>query len=142
MNREFDCGLELFGRFVFAMAFLLVCLPYSANTCARPRPSTALLQKPDEKKGPGGTTIPVGEAFTLHSNILGEDRRVYVALPSSYSRGVQAYPVLYLTDAQWNFRHTRTTAEFPARNVIIPEMIVVGVTDPDRTHDLYDTRAD
>src|SRR5947199_8944961 len=35
MNREFDCGLELFGRFVLAMAFLLVCLPYPAHTCAR-----------------------------------------------------------------------------------------------------------
>ena len=35
MNREFDCGLELFGRFVFAMAFLLVCLTYPAHTCAR-----------------------------------------------------------------------------------------------------------
>src|SRR5207248_6040643 len=35
MNGESDCGVELFGRFVFAMAFLLVCLPCPAHTCAR-----------------------------------------------------------------------------------------------------------
>ncbi len=142
MNREFDCRLELFRRFVFAMAFLLVCLPYPAHTCARARPTTALLQKPDEIKGPAGTTIPAGEAFTPHSNILSEDRRVYVALPSSYSRRVQAYPVLYLTDAQFYFDQTRSTAAFLARERIIPEMIVVGVTDPDRVHDFYATKAD
>jgi predicted alpha/beta superfamily hydrolase len=65
-----------------------------------------------------------------------------LSLPASYPRGVQSYPVLYLTDAQWNFEHTRATAAFLARNVIIPEMIIVGVTNPDRTHDLYATRAD
>ena len=135
-------GCVLAATFLLAPNTLIPLRPTPIRGSARAKPSTALLQKPDEKKGPAGTTIPAGEAFTLHSNILGEDRRVYVALPSSYSRGVQAYPVLYLTDAQWNFGHTRTTAEFLARNVIIPEMIVVGVTDPDRTHDLYATRAD
>ena len=91
MNRESDCGVELFGRFVFAMAFLLVCLPCPAHICAPARPSTALLQKPDEKKAVTATTIPAGEAFTLYSKILGEERTVYVALPASYSRGIQAY---------------------------------------------------
>lgn len=50
--------------------------------------------------------------------------------------------MLYLTDAQWQFAQTRTTVEFLARNGIIPEIIVVEVTNPDRTHDLYATRAD
>jgi len=140
MNREFDCGLKFFGRFVLATAFLLMCLPYPAHTSARATLGTTLIQKPNEKKA--ATTIPAGEAFTLHSNILGEDRTVFVAVPASYSRSVQAYPVLYLTDAQWQFAHTRTTAAFLARNGIIPEMIIIGVTNPDRTHDLYATRAD
>lgn len=80
--------------------------------------------------------------MTLHSKILGEDRTVFVALPTSYARSSQKYPVLYLTDAQWQFDHTRTTAAFLTRNGIIPEMIIAGVTNPDRTRDLYATRAD
>ena len=65
-----------------------------------------------------------------------------MAVPTSYATGTDRYPVLYLTDAQWQFGQTRTTVEFLARNGLIPEMIVVGVTNPDRVHDLYATRAD
>jgi hypothetical protein len=50
--------------------------------------------------------------------------------------------VLYLTDAQWNFEQARTSTQYLARNQIIPEMIVVGVVNRDRTRDLYATRAD
>ena len=85
-------GCVLAATFLLAPNPLIPLWPTPIRGSAPARPSTALLQKADEKKGPGGTTIPAGEAFTLHSNILGEDRRVYVALPSSYSRGVQAYP--------------------------------------------------
>lgn len=83
-----------------------------------------------------------GERFTLSSKILDEDREILVSVPESYAHGNQKYPVLYLTDAQWQFDQTWSTAEFLTRNGIIPEVIVVGVTDPDRTHDLYATRAD
>ena len=86
--------------------------------------------------------IPAGEQLTLHSEILGEDPTIFVALPASYGTGTDRYPVLYLTDAQWQFAQTRTSAEFLARNGLIPEMIIVGITNPDRVHDLYATRAD
>jgi predicted alpha/beta superfamily hydrolase len=88
------------------------------------------------------TPIPAGEQVSLHSKLLAEDRTVLVALPTDYGWSGQKYPVLYLTDAQWQFEHTRTSAEFLARNGIIPELIIVGVTNPDRTRDLYATRAD
>ena len=88
------------------------------------------------------TTISCGEQITLHSKVLGEDRTIFVSLPDSYGNGSDKYPVLYLTDAQWQFAQTRTTVQFLARNGLLPEMIVVAVTNPDRTHDLYATRAD
>ena len=88
------------------------------------------------------STIEGGEQFTLQSKIPGEDRAVFVSLPLSYGRTEESYPVLYLTDAQWQFEHTRATAAFLARNRLIPELIVVGVTNTDRTRDLYATRAD
>ena len=105
-------------------------------------PTLVSAQPMGDKKKADGTPIILGESFTLHSNVLGEDRTVYVALPMSYKRGIRQYPVLYLTDAQYNFEHTCSTVDFLERNRIIPEMIVVGITDPDRVHDLYSTRAD
>jgi len=88
-----------------------------------------------------GVTISTGERQTLHSTILGKDRVVLVSTPSSDDPS-RRYPVLYLTDAELEFDQTRASVEFLARNGEIPEMIVVGVTNPDRTHDLYATKAD
>jgi uncharacterized protein len=86
--------------------------------------------------------IECGERFTLHSKILGEDRTVFVSVPASYTRGTQRYSVLYLTDAQWQFDQSRTSAAFFARNGLMPEIIIVGVANSDRTRDLYATKAD
>jgi predicted alpha/beta superfamily hydrolase len=82
------------------------------------------------------------ESKSIHSQILGEDRTVFVSLPASYSRGADRYPVVYLPDADFNFAHTQTSAQLLARNRIIPPLIVIGVTNPDRTRDLYATQAD
>src|SRR5258708_29289820 len=86
--------------------------------------------------------VACGERFTLRSKILGEERTVYISVPVSYAQGTQKYPVLYLTDAQWQFDQTRTSVAFLARNGLIPEIIVVGVASSDRTRDLYATKAD
>jgi uncharacterized protein len=86
--------------------------------------------------------IACGERITLHSKILGEDRTVSISLPLSYAQGTQKYPVLYLTDAQFLFDQTRASAAFLARNGLIPEIIIVGVANSDRTRDLYATKAD
>lgn len=87
-------------------------------------------------------TIACGERSTLHSKILGEDRTVFLSVPASYAQGTQRYPVLYLTDAQFEFDQSRSSAAFLARNGLIPEVIVVGVTNKDRTSDFYATKAD
>lgn len=87
-------------------------------------------------------TVRAGERVTLQSKVLGEERTVFVSLPASYERSNQRYPVLYLTDAQWQFEQTRSTANFLSRNELIPEMIIVGVANADRTRDLYSTKAD
>jgi predicted alpha/beta superfamily hydrolase len=103
-----------------------------------------LLYLPTSSLGqPGpGKTIPAGEQITLHSKVLNEDRTILVALPASYASSKQNYPVLYVTDAQFYFDQTRSTAAFLGRERIIPEMIVVGVTNRDRVRDFYATKAD
>jgi predicted alpha/beta superfamily hydrolase len=73
---------------------------------------------------------------------MGEERTIFVSLPGSYAGSTQKYPVLYLTDAQWQFEQTRATVTFLARNGLMPAVIIVGVTNTDRTSDLYATHAD
>lgn len=80
--------------------------------------------------------------FQLKSEVLGEERTVLVRVPAGYERGDQRYPVLYLTDGDAHILHTTATVQFLARNGRMPEMIVVGVTNTDRTRDLTPTRVE
>lgn len=89
--------------------------------------STAAIAQPD-----GGTV----KRLTLKSTILGEDRVVLVRTPAGYETNKLSYPVLYMTDGDAHIGHTSSTIEFLTRNGRTPEMIVVGVTNTDRTRDL------
>ena len=88
------------------------------------------------------TPIPVGERLPIPSKVLGEERTLLVSLPDTYARSKARYPVLYLTDAESQFTHARATVNFLARAGALPEMIVVGVVNTDRTRDLTPTHAD
>jgi uncharacterized protein len=79
-------------------------------------------------------------AFGIESKILGEERIVVVRTPRQYAQGAR-YPVLYLTDGEAQFEHTVSTVEFLARNERMPELIIVGVFNTDRTRDLTPTSA-
>ena len=83
-----------------------------------------------------GTPVVLGERIQLSSKVMSEERTLYVSLPASYARTTRLYPVLYLTDAEAQFEHTSATAQFLARNGFMPEVIVVGVKNTDRTRDL------
>jgi predicted alpha/beta superfamily hydrolase len=74
--------------------------------------------------------------FSLKSTVLGEDRIVLVRTPVGYETNKESYPVLYMTDGDAHMGHTAATIEFLTRNGRIPELIVVGVTNTDRTRDL------
>ncbi|HQR36148.1 MAG TPA: alpha/beta hydrolase-fold protein, partial [Blastocatellia bacterium] len=79
------------------------------------------------------------QTLSLNSKVLGEERIILVRTPDGYERDGQRYPVLYLTDGDRQLSHTISTVEFLARNGRIPEMIVVGITNTDRTRDLTPT---
>lgn len=85
------------------------------------------------------TGLDGAQRLTLHSNILGEDRIIAVVTPASYSRGEERFPVLYLTDGDSNIGHARGTAEFLARNELMPEVILIGILNTSRTRDLTPT---
>ena len=89
--------------------------------------SSAAIAQPD-----GGTV----KRLTLKSTVLGEDRIVLVRTPPGYETNKLSYPVLYMTDGDAHMSHTASTIEFLTRNGRTPELIVVGVTNTDRTRDL------
>ncbi len=84
--------------------------------------------------------ITVGETLKLQSKILGEERKILISTPLGYSQSEERYPVLYLTDGDAHLVHTRGTVDFLARNGLMPDVIVVGVANTDRTRDLSPTR--
>lgn len=81
---------------------------------------------------PSGTV----KRFSLKSTVLGEDRVILVRTPVGYETNKLRYPVLYMTDGDAHMGHTASTIEFLENNGRIPDLIVVGVTNTDRTRDL------
>ena len=79
--------------------------------------------------------------LTIKSKVLGEDRLILVRTPAGYEVNQRAYPVLYMTDGDAHIAHTSSTIEFLSRNGRMSEMIVVGITNTDRTRDLTPAKA-
>ncbi len=74
--------------------------------------------------------------FSIKSTVLGEDRVILVRTPVGYETNKLRYPVLYMTDGDAHMGHTASTVEFLTQNGRISDLIVVGVTNTDRTRDL------
>ncbi|MBB1138025.1 alpha/beta hydrolase [Myroides sp. WP-1] len=90
------------------------------------------------------TPIVIGHEYEITSKVLSENRKIQVYLPPSYTDSTatpQSYPVVYLLDSESNFNYLTAYMEklakypYPA----IPEMIVVGVVNTNRTRDLTPT---
>lgn len=77
----------------------------------------------------------------IKSTVLGEERVVLVRTPPGYDTNKERYPVLYMTDGDAHMGHTASTVEFLTRNGRMSDVIVVGVTNTDRTRDLTPTKA-
>ncbi len=88
--------------------------------------------------------ITIGKIDTVRSKILNETRRIAIHIPASASNSKVAYPVLYLLDASAHF-HSVTglvnQLSFVSGNTVMPEMIVVGILNTDRTRDLTPTHS-
>ncbi|HEU4796694.1 MAG TPA: alpha/beta hydrolase-fold protein [Pyrinomonadaceae bacterium] len=77
----------------------------------------------------------------IKSAVLGEERVVLVRLPAGYENNKLRYPVLYMTDGDGHMGHTASTVDFLTRNGRMADLIVVGVTNTDRTRDLTPTKS-
>ncbi len=84
-----------------------------------------------------GEPVVIGHRYTVHSQILDEDRPVLVHTPAGYEGSLAHFPVIYVLDGPDHFHHTSGTMEFLAANNRMPHAIVVAVPNTsDRTHDL------
>ncbi|MBL3546008.1 alpha/beta hydrolase [Chryseobacterium sp. KMC2] len=90
--------------------------------------------------------VIVGEKQVLFSKILNENREVWIHLPKTYDDTTinpAKYPVIYLLDGEINFEYYVGMTDFLARTPYadIPECIVVGIKNTERTRDLTPTKA-
>jgi predicted alpha/beta superfamily hydrolase len=85
------------------------------------------------------TKIEIGYSIKIKSKVLNEDRTIFIYLPDSYKGTQKTYPVLYLLDAETNFKHTCGIVDLLSRSSIIPDMIIVGLPNTDRMRDLTPT---
>lgn len=89
--------------------------------------------------------ICIGKKYKVFSNLLQEEREYQVYLPNSYNKNSsdKKYPVIYLTDGE-SFFHSLTAVHrsfFTERASLMPECIVVGIINTDRTRDLTPTKS-
>jgi predicted alpha/beta superfamily hydrolase len=80
------------------------------------------------------------DKIKITSGILQEDRTIYIHYPPP-NPNANGYPVLYVLDADTHFSLVSEYCDYLSRwdvNVI-PEMIIVGITNTDRVRDLTPT---
>lgn len=89
---------------------------------------SAIAQKRDNR-------ITIGTVDTVYSKILNEKRIIYIHVPDGDKS--QHYPVLYILDGETHFQSAVAIVE--QISGIIPNMVIVGITNTDRERDLTPT---
>lgn len=91
-------------------------------------------------KAQGNDPFTTGFEKSSPSEILGEQRKVWIHVPNSNggneNTGKGRYPVIYLLDGDANFNDIVSITEFMSNAGLCPPMIVVGILHPARMKDL------
>jgi hypothetical protein len=82
----------------------------------------------------------MGKVHTLKSQILSEDRTLYIYLPRDHESSEELVPVLYLLDGDMLFNYTAATVDYYINTYRIPRMMVVGIGSTDRSRDFTPTK--
>lgn len=81
--------------------------------------------------------------YKINSQILNEERTILVRVPANYNRTSEKFPVLYMLDAHPpQNAMTAGIVEQQAWSGMMPEMIVVGIQNTNRTRDLTPTKTE
>jgi predicted alpha/beta superfamily hydrolase len=88
------------------------------------------------------TKIFIGETTDMHSEILNEDRTLYIYTPTGYSYSEDRYPVIYMLDGAENFVHVSGIIHYLSGIGRAPQMIMVAIPNTQRTRDLSPSPVD
>ncbi len=91
--------------------------------------------------GSAGTvanSVTIGDVVKLRSQVLNEDRTLFIAKPADYDKGTERYPVVYVLDGETQFRSSSAVVAFLADAERIPPMLVVGIASGSFAQRSYD----
>lgn len=89
--------------------------------------------------------IVIGKIDSVQSNILGENRKIWVYVPDGAVNNTERFPVVYVLDGDGHFSSVVGVTQQLSTingNTMCPKMIVVGIPNTDRTRDLTPTHID
>jgi predicted alpha/beta superfamily hydrolase len=81
----------------------------------------------------GSNLVTIGINHTIKSTNLNEDRIIQIYTPEGYQESNKEYPVLYILNGQWYFSSGVSIQKALRTPGAIPEMIVVGINDGDKS---------
>ncbi|MBE9597976.1 alpha/beta hydrolase [Pedobacter sp. MC2016-24] len=84
--------------------------------------------------GQNSNSVSIGKIERMYSKVLGEERKFLVHLPSNYNPQVR-YPVAYLLDGDVFFHFYTGISDFLTASSAMPEMIVIGICNTERSRD-------
>ena len=82
-----------------------------------------------------------GKKDSIHSTILNQERFIQVVLPQKYDTA-KKYDVLYVLDGDGNTKLAMDAQRFLEDEAYVPPIIIVGVLNIDRNHDLTHVHID
>jgi predicted alpha/beta superfamily hydrolase len=85
---------------------------------------------------------PAPQRLVVHSNVLNEDREIWVRMPAGAQGKKESYAVVYMTDAGPNINEIGNTIDFLADADLMPPLMVVAIANTDRARDLTPSHAD
>jgi len=89
--------------------------------------------------------IVIGKIDSIQSNILGENRKIWVHVPDGGANSKERFPVVYVLDGDGHFSSVVGMIQQLSTingNTMCPKMMVVGIPNTDRTRDLTPTHID
>lgn len=92
-----------------------------------------------------GQTVQVASGihtqYKIASSVLGEERTILVRVPANYERTDERFPVVYMLDAHPPQNSMMVgIIEQQAWGSVMPEMILVGIQNTNRTRDMTPTK--
>jgi uncharacterized protein len=89
--------------------------------------------------------IVIGKIDSVQSNILGENRKIWIYVPDGAVNNKERFPVVYVLDGDGHFSSVVGVTQQLSTingNTMCPKMIIVGIPNTDRTRDLTPTHID